>query len=236
MGKTRLNSAYSSKVRSGTAPRIERKIIEKNRRQRMKILYSNLVSLLPDHTSKVEGLPLPDQIDEAVEYIKSFKKKLEKMKQKKESLILQRKRSQYSYGRTSQENNQATNHKRSPIVEIHEMGPNFDLILANGLQDYSKFYDIIRLLHQHGIEIAGATFSGEGTSTIQVLQDKDGKSKLEFGGAAILSRKLKELVCGTFSNEVVESQMNLWDYEIESDIWASEIPAGFQYYCQEFYT
>ncbi|KAI3457234.1 hypothetical protein Pfo_013897 [Paulownia fortunei] len=210
MGKPIRSSASST-------PRIERKIIEKNRRNRIKSLYSNLISLLPNRTSKLEGLPLPDQINEAVKYIKSLKTKLEKMRQKKESLLPTNK----SHSCITSEN-QGTS-KRSPLVEVHDMGPNIDVILANGLDDYSTFHDIIRLLHQNGVEIAGASFSGDGNSIIQVLQDKVGQSKLGFGVATI-STKLKELVCGSSNSEAVESELNLWDYEIESNIWGFEIP------------
>ncbi|KAK4438700.1 Transcription factor [Sesamum alatum] len=234
MGKPGCSSSSSSSALGNMrAPRIERKIIEKNRRNRMKGLCSNLISLLPNHTSKqLEGLPLPYQIDEAVEYIKSMEMKLEELRQKEESL---RKRCDT---RNITLENQTTS-KRPPLVEVHDMGPNLDVIIANGLNDYSTFHDIIRFLHQQGLEVASASFSRDGNSTVQVLQDKVGKSKLCLGGQTI-SRKLKELVCGASTSEVVESQLNLWDYEIESDdIWGFEIPevllTGVKGYFGEIY-
>ncbi|KAK6157160.1 hypothetical protein DH2020_011408 [Rehmannia glutinosa] len=197
-----------------STPRIERKIIEKNRRNRMKSLYSNLISLLPNNTSKLEGLPLPDQIDEAVEYIKSLKMKLENIRQKKS--LLPRKRLNSCI-------NEATK-KWTPLVEVQHMGPNIDVILANGLHDYSKFHDIVTLLYHHGVEISSASFSRDGNSIIQV-----GESKLGFGGATV-TRKLKELVCGTSKSEAFEPGLNLWDYDIESNIWGFEmhgvLPSG----------
>ncbi|KAL8468805.1 hypothetical protein ACS0TY_031848 [Phlomoides rotata] len=165
MGNPRRNSSSCN-----SAPRIERKIIEKNRRNRMKILYSNLVSLLPNHTSKVEGLALPDQIDEAVEYIKSMQMKVERLMQKKE-LLLQGKRliSDPPVTNTSSTENKGTNKTQ---FEVHSMGQNLDVVLANGLPDYSSFNDVIRFIHQHGGEIASASFARNGNSIIQVLQDK----------------------------------------------------------------
>ncbi|KAG8386872.1 hypothetical protein BUALT_Bualt03G0194100 [Buddleja alternifolia] len=157
-----------------------------------------------------EGLTVPDQIDEAVEYIKNLKMRVEECRQKKESL-LPRKRSH---------SHCTTNYKMSPLVEIHDMGPNMDVILANGLQDYSTFYPMISWLHLHGFEIVTANFCRDGNSTIQV-----GKSKLGFGGAT-MSGMQKDLVCGTSHSEVVESHLNLWDYEIETNIWGSQFPNG----------
>ncbi|KAL3848846.1 hypothetical protein ACJIZ3_010728 [Penstemon smallii] len=200
MGKPRSSSS------SSTAPRIERKVLEKNRRNRLKVLYSSLISLLPNHTSK-EELPLPDQMDEAAEYIKALKMKLDKMKEKKESLLPTN--NSYSWITTE---NQATN-KKSLLVEVHEMGPNMYVILANGLKDYSTFQGIISLLHQHGFQIANANFSLNGNSSIQVFQDKD-------GCASISPEWLKELICGNTScNRVVESQINLLDFGFETNLW-----------------
>ncbi|XP_020555026.1 uncharacterized protein LOC105178626 isoform X2 [Sesamum indicum] len=212
------SSSSTSALGKLTAPRIERKVIEKNRRNRMKGLCSNLISLLPNHTSKLKGLPLPYQIDEAVEYIQSMKMRVEEMRQKKESL--------FARNRCDACKNQTTS-KSPTLVEVHDMGPNLDVIIANGLND-STFRDIIRFVHQHGVEVASASFSRDGNSAVQILQDKVGKSKLSFGGQTI-SRKLKELVCGASTSEVMVSQLNLWDYEIESDdIWGFEIPQLLQ--------
>ncbi|KAL8461250.1 hypothetical protein ACS0TY_032642 [Phlomoides rotata] len=232
MGNPRRNSSSCN-----SAPRIERKIIEKNRRNRMKILYSNLVSLLPNHTSKVEGLALPDQIDEAVEYIKSMQMKVERLKQKE--LLLQGKRliSDPRVTNTSSTENKCTNKTQ---FEVHSMGQNLDVVLANGLPDYSSFNDVIRFIHQHGGEIASASFARNGNSIIQVLQDKVGHNNESSFEGATMSRKLKELVSGTCSSsEVLESERNLWDYEIESNIWGFETPqtldagTNFGYY-EEF--
>ncbi|KAL0354237.1 UNVERIFIED_CONTAM: hypothetical protein Sangu_1005000 [Sesamum angustifolium] len=164
---------------------------------------------------QLEGLSLPYQIDGAVEYIQSMKMKLEEMRQKKESLLARKRCGMCKIQTTS---------KSPPLVQVHDMGPNLDVIVANGLNDYSMFRDIIGFLHQHGFEVASASFSRDGSSAVQVLHDKVGKSKLNLGGQTI-SRELKELVCGASSSEVVESQLNFWDYKIEcDDIWGFEIP------------
>ncbi|KAL2547801.1 basic helix-loop-helix (bHLH) DNA-binding superfamily protein [Forsythia ovata] len=151
---------------STRVPKVERKIAEKNRRDRMKILYSNLLSLLPNHGSK-QAMPLLDQIDEVVAYIKSLKMKLEKMKEKKESLM-QRKRSHSCITSKIQANTKSP----APLVEVQDMGPNMDVILVSGLDDSSKFYSILHFLHQDGIEVVNANFSLHGNSTIQILHDK----------------------------------------------------------------
>lgn len=120
---------------------------------------------------QVEGAPLPDQIDEAVEHIKNMKARLEKLRQKKEFLL---QRNQPNNSCITNDLIQASKYQRlsSPLVEVHDMGPNIDVIIANGLQNYSDFRRIIRLVHQNGVEIASASFARDGNSSIQALHDK----------------------------------------------------------------
>lgn len=118
---------------------------------------------------QVEGLALPDQIDEAVEHIKSLQMKVEELKQKKE-LLLQGKRLIISDSCVTNTN---TNTSRpSPLFEVHDMGPNLDVVLAKGLPHYSSFNNVVRFIHHHGVEIATASFTRDGNSTFQLLQDK----------------------------------------------------------------
>ncbi|XP_073279348.1 transcription factor bHLH162-like [Primulina huaijiensis] len=225
MGKTKLSSCSHI---HGSAPKIERKVIEKNRRSRLKILYSELFSLLPSNQASRESLALPDQIDEAVKYIEAVKSKLQIMRQKKESLSRANFRTPESILTTDQYQPTST-----PLVEVQDMGPNMDVILANGLADYSMFLAIIHnLLRKDGAEVANANFSVRGSSSIHVLHDKVEKSKSSYGGETSTGR-LKGLICGSSSSEVAESQLNVWDYGIESNIWdlvIQEVPfsqAGF---------
>nr|AKN09601.1 basic helix-loop-helix transcription factor [Salvia miltiorrhiza] len=221
---------------ASTNPRIERKIIEKNRRNKMKNLYSQLVSHLPPQPSSlVEGAPLPDQIDQVVEHIKNMKTKLEKLRQKKDFLLQRNKQPINNNSCITNTQNEGKNLISSPLVEVQDMGPNLDVVLAENLQSFSSFRDIISLVHQHGVEIASASFSRDGNSSIQVLHDKVGHPKPGFDGATI-ARKMKELVCkgmNPSSSEVVESEMNLWDYGIDSN-WGFEIPEVLLPGLQEF--
>lgn len=204
MEKGKSKSCFSSTK----SPKLERKVVEKNRRNRMKSLYSNLLSLLPGHGSK-QGMPLPDQMNEVVTYIESLKMKVEKMKEKKQSLF-SRNRSHSCITSEFQGNTKSS----PPLVEIHDMGPNMDVILVSGLDDLSKFYGILHSLHEYGIEVANANFSIHGNSTIQILYDKIGTSKMGFE-VTTMSRRLKHLICGSTQSEV-ESNI---DSEIQSDIW-----------------
>ncbi|CAI9759929.1 unnamed protein product [Fraxinus pennsylvanica] len=142
-----MDKGKSALCSSGRVPKIERKIAEKSRRDRMKILYTNLHCLLPNHGSK-KAMSLLDQINEVVTYIESLKMKVEEMKEKKKYL-LQRKRSHSCITSEIQANTKSS----PPLVEIHDMGPNMDVIFVVGLDDLSKFYKILHLLHEDSIEV-----------------------------------------------------------------------------------
>ncbi|XP_022748935.1 transcription factor bHLH162-like [Durio zibethinus] len=130
-----------------SSAKVERKIIEKNRRNHMKNLYSRLNSLLPHHNSK-EPLSLPDQIDEAVNFIKSLETSLKESREKKDSLM-GRKR---SYRCTN------TASLRSPEIRINEKGSAIEVAWMTGQDSQFMFYKMIRILHVEGAEVLNVSF------------------------------------------------------------------------------
>ncbi|XP_042753326.1 transcription factor bHLH162 [Lactuca sativa] len=182
--------------------RPERKVIEKNRRNQMKFLYSQLFSLLPENVN-FKGCPqMSDRLNEAIRYIETLKENLEKTKNKKEK----------DGASTSQ----------SFDIQIHEISSDIDVVLIFGLKTYSCYCDIIRTIDQYSTAVGYASFSTSGPSTFHVHQ-----KKIE---AAEMYRRLNELFEGFSKKEVVldvlaptcneeESNLDLWDFEISSDIW-----------------
>ncbi|XP_049401638.1 transcription factor bHLH162-like [Solanum stenotomum] len=202
-------------LKSKLAPKLERKYVEKNRRNHMKNLCNQLHSMLPTthaSTSKETTKAVPDQIDAAVNYIESLKVKLEKSKKHLEELIMGQKKAQ-SLNQTN-EPGPITN---SPAqIEFHEMGPNMVVVLINGLYNIATFNNIIRLCHKEGVEVVCTNFKLNGNSTLQISHETkvqiNRSSTMEFS-ATTLCDKMKELIYG---NDV-DSQLHLWDYKIEFD-------------------
>ncbi|KAL3509348.1 hypothetical protein ACH5RR_028749 [Cinchona calisaya] len=203
---------------STSTPKMERRIIEKNRRNHMKSLYNQLFSLLPSYSSSKEVLPVPDQVDEAINHIKTLEKKLEKCKEKKEKLLSHGKRP-YSCS-TSETTNSS---KLITNVEVHEMGPNIDVILISGLEEQASFYGILSLLCKEGFEVVNANFSRTGNSMLQVVHEKGGKST-HWNDNSTVAKRLKELIYGYSSHgDQVESGLDLWDFEIDPDMLTYDI-------------
>ncbi|KAM3287210.1 transcription factor like [Capsicum chacoense] len=207
-----------SSLKSKSAPKLERKDMEKNRRNHMKNLYNQLHSMLPTHvtTSKETRMALPNQIDAAVNYIESLKMNLEKSKKHLEVLKLDLKRAQ-SLNATNEADPST---KSTAQIEFHEMGPNMIVVLITGLDNIATFNNIIRLSYEEGVEVLSTNFKLNGNSTLQIsLETKvhtNRSSTMEFR-ATTLCDKIKELIYGPFCNNDIEPQQYLWDYKIEFD-------------------
>lgn len=163
-------------------PKADRKTIEKNRRNHMKSLFSKLSSLVP-HNSR-EVLSLPDQLEEATDYIKKLQTKLERMKERRDNIAGGVKRSSEALmARTM----------KVPQVEIHEMGSVLEVVLITGLDCQFLFSEAIRVLQEEKAEVVNASFSVLGTNVFQTIHSKISDSDPHYGAARI-SERLKKMV------------------------------------------
>ncbi|GMJ03347.1 hypothetical protein HRI_004003900 [Hibiscus trionum] len=203
------NKGMDKKRARRSSAKVERKIIEKNRRNHMKNLYSKLNSLLPLHDSK-EPLSLPDQIDEAVSYIKSLKTRLNEYKERKESLM-GRKR---SYTCTNDTEAETSISLKSPVLKINEHGSAMEVVLTTGTDSHFMFHDMICILNQHGAELLNASFFVIGDTVFHVVHAEIGA----FVGAQMVKNKLNKLVHGS-NCEDDKLQQELWNFDIHPETW-----------------
>ncbi|KAG5233359.1 hypothetical protein OIU76_016001 [Salix suchowensis] len=217
----RGSTMESSSTRSNiSSTKTERKVIEKNRRNQMKTLYSKLNSLLPDQNFK-EPLPLPDQIDEAISYIKSLEERLKRARERKEGLTSSRKR---SFACTHQDPTPAATQK-PPQLKIQELGSALEIVLTSGADKQFLFCEIIRILDEEGAEVVSANVHVLGDSIFQVLHAQMKESDNGFGAAKVTER-LNMLING--STGEVELDSELWDFEIHPEI-DGDLFTGLEY-------
>ncbi|KAK9922510.1 hypothetical protein M0R45_030972 [Rubus argutus] len=165
-----LKEIMEASLSSSSTTKVERRVIEKNRRNQMKILYAHLNSLLPNQNSK-EPQSLPEQIDEAINYIKSLEAKVQKSKQKRDSLNFDRKRSyEYCSSSSSFETARSAPGAKSPQIQIHESGSTLEVVLSTGLHNQFIFYDIIRILDQEQADVVHASFSASGDTMLHLVR------------------------------------------------------------------
>ncbi|XP_030549403.1 transcription factor bHLH162-like [Rhodamnia argentea] len=195
-----------------TTRRTERKIIEKNRRTRMKHLYSVLNSLLPSQPSDQEAKSLPDQIDDAIRHIKGLETAVKEAKDKKENLMGKKRPSSSSC--TSSSTSAAL---KAPQIEIRVRDSSLEVILVSGLHDQFIFSEILRMLHEEKVEVLNANFSVVGNSAYHLVHAKIGESGL---GTATISERLTTFVNGSATDGGHEEfQPKLWDCGLSPNIW-----------------
>ncbi|QCD87745.1 Achaete-scute transcription factor-related [Vigna unguiculata] len=200
-----------------SSTKVERRLVEKNRRNQMKILFNKLNSLLPSYNPK-EALALPDQVDEAINYIKSLEAKVKMAEEKKESLQGSKKRYRGCFSNNNSANFAATPLPKSPQLEIQEVGSSLQVVLTTGIGNQFIFHQIIRMLHEENIEVRSAHSSLAGDSVLHVVHAEIPQSFLQFGATKV-SERLKRFVNGSYSD--VETQHEWWDFDIGSDdIWS----------------
>ncbi|KAE8728786.1 putative Spastin [Hibiscus syriacus] len=126
-----------------------------------------------------EAASLPDQIDEAANYIKSLKAKLERMKEKKEGLM----------------------GSKYPQIQIQEMGSSSLVIaLRTGFNGRFVFNETIRILHDERAEIVSAGFSVVDDDTVlHTIHLTIGEGSPDYG-AARMSERLKKFVHDNLSH------------------------------------
>lgn len=110
-------------------------------------------------------MPLPDQIDEAINYIKSLEEKMKMAQEKKESLGGRNKRPRGSCSSSIA----ATVVSKSPQLEVHETGSSLEVVLTCGLDNQFIFYEIIRILQEENIHVRSANSSMAGDSMLHVV-------------------------------------------------------------------
>ena len=111
-----------------------------------------------------EPLSQPDQIDEAVNYIKILQTRLKESREKKESLM-GRKRS-YRCTNTSAETRASM---KSPEIRINEKGSAMEVFLITAQDSQFMFLEMIRILHEQGAEVLNANFSVVGNTVFHIV-------------------------------------------------------------------
>ncbi|KAL8249464.1 hypothetical protein R6Q59_006332 [Mikania micrantha] len=143
---------------SSSSSRFDRSTIEKNRRIQMKALFSKLHSLVPHESSSRDVTSLPDQLQEAANYIKNLQIKLEKMKEEKDNLK-RIKKLEIEHDKKSKTSSLMVGHQRTPKIDVREIGSSLEAILITGADFQFLFSETISVIHEEGFDVVNASFS-----------------------------------------------------------------------------
>ncbi|KAK7272385.1 hypothetical protein RJT34_28934 [Clitoria ternatea] len=181
---------------SSTKVVVERKIAEKNRRNHMNDLCSKLHSLLPSNNPAPSSLSLhsaqgsgalsrADQIEGAINYIKSLETKVKMAQEKKESLMERKnKRSRSREGWSSTK------------FEIHESGSSLQITLMCGFDNQFIFNEIIRILHENNVEVKSAHSSSVDENSMLHVIHAQIQQSFQAAGITTIGDRLKRFVDG----------------------------------------
>ncbi|KAK7324712.1 hypothetical protein VNO77_28499 [Canavalia gladiata] len=123
-----------------------------------------------------------DQMDEAIDYIKSLETRVKMAQEKKESLMkTKRPRSEH-----------CSSASQSPEIEIREMGSSLQIILTCGFDEYFIFKEVIRILNEENLDIKSAHSSLAGNSMLHIMR---AEQSFQVGKTSI-SERLERLIDG----------------------------------------
>ncbi|MED6154982.1 hypothetical protein PIB30_001124 [Stylosanthes scabra] len=189
--------AHQQRGQASSSTKVERKIIERNRREQMKNLCFKLSSLLPNFNPK-ETLPRVERIEEAVIYIKTLESRVKIAKEKKESLLNKgMKKRCHGLGSSSAFDDEIQGITlKPPTIEIHELGSMLEIVLMTSAFDNQFiFKEIICILLEENIEVLSANSSLNGDSMIHVVHAEN-HYLFQLGATKVLSERLKMFVDG----------------------------------------
>ncbi|XWS22591.1 hypothetical protein CRYUN_Cryun29cG0049600 [Craigia yunnanensis] len=163
------------------ASRINRCLIERERRRHMKSLFSKLFALLPPQPIKMS---VPELVDQATAYVKQLQKKLEQYKQMK--VQLEEKRAcATAYTMKSR--------MIPPVLNIRDLGSNLEVHLITGLNMEFALSDFISILQEEGAEIISASCHHAGDRAIYTILSQAIYPRIGIATSSVHER-LKSLI------------------------------------------
>ncbi|XVF44014.1 hypothetical protein PTKIN_Ptkin02bG0085700 [Pterospermum kingtungense] len=162
----------------GGSSKINRCLIERERRRHMKALFSKLFALLPPQPSKMSE---PELVDQATAYVKQLQSRLEKYKEMKVQL---ERATAYSM----------RNRMIPPVLNIRDLGSNLEVHLITGLNMEFALSDFICILQEEGAEIISATCHHAGDRAIYTILSQPIYARIGIATSSVHER-LRSLIC-----------------------------------------
>ncbi|XP_023768864.1 transcription factor bHLH162 [Lactuca sativa] len=180
---------------TSSSSRVDRRTVEKNRRIHMKALYSKLHSLVPHNSSSREVISLPDQLQEAANYIKKLQIKLEKMNEEKDNLMGIQKL-EINHEDKIKNSNLMVGQQRIPRIDVRGTGSSLEAILITGVDFQFLFSETIRVIHEEGFDVINATFSIVNDTVFHTIHAQIGENYAQENGVSRITERLNSIAYG----------------------------------------
>ncbi|XP_017970716.1 PREDICTED: uncharacterized protein LOC18609444 [Theobroma cacao] len=153
--------------------RINRNLIERERRSQMKVLCSNLFALLPPHPTKMS---IHELVERATIYVNQLQQRTEELKQMKAQL----------------EEGQSTATRISPVINITDLDSTIQVNLVAGTDMNFALCDIISILEEEGAQVLSATYHNVRNKVVLSLHSQAAYSRIGIQNSRVRDR-LKRL-------------------------------------------
>ncbi|TXG50296.1 hypothetical protein EZV62_022820 [Acer yangbiense] len=175
--------------------KLDRKTIERNRRNHMKSLCFKLASIIPSHNFKTskEILSQQDQLDQAAAYIKQLRERIDRLKEIKDQATKPTTIPNSSSSNIMDSTRTNNFGLKLPMFELIDLGSSIEVVLISGLQRNFMLYEVISILEEEGAEVVSASFSTVGDKVFHTLHAQVKISRVGVDTSRVCER-LRELV------------------------------------------
>ncbi|XP_039145225.1 uncharacterized protein LOC120282468 isoform X2 [Dioscorea cayenensis subsp. rotundata] len=149
------------------AVKLERKIIEKNRRKHMKSLLLQLSSIIPQSqpSGSKNALKQKDILEEATSYVGKLRERVETLENEKTEMKM----------KMSMQRNQMMNiNDRKVAVHVQCFDDCIKIVLMSTLNKCFKSYEVIRILGEEGAQVIHANLTRSGDKIVFVIHSQSG--------------------------------------------------------------
>ncbi|XVE92439.1 hypothetical protein REPUB_Repub01dG0097500 [Reevesia pubescens] len=161
--------------------RMNRNLIEKERRSQMKNLFSKLFNVLPPHPTKMS---IPELVEHATLYINQLQKQMEELKQRKVQLEAEHIQPQAVKAETI-----------SPVIDITDLGSTMEINLVAGRKTKFALCDIISILEEEGAQVISATYHNAGKKVLFSIHSQAVYSRIGIENFRVHERLKSLQIC-----------------------------------------
>lgn len=209
-GKPAARGGRRSRTNSGitTAAMVERKEVERERRQHMKQLFAKLASLIPkENYSSTDTMTQLGSLDEAAKYIKNLKERVDELRQRKSSALAMATlrgtggvsmptttTTSSGAGSMELEDEKAREALGPPLVEVRQHDDSsLDVVLVSSLERPINLHEVIIVLEEEGAEIVNANHSIVGLKIFYTIHSQAFSSRIGIEVSRV-SQRLRAIV------------------------------------------
>nr|QFU85211.1 bHLH10 [Diospyros kaki] len=183
--------------------KLDRKVVERNRRIHMKGLCFKLSSLLPPHHFKpTKDMSQLDLLDQAATYIKQLKERRDELEARREAaaaasgqqLRINKKKKKNVVSDDDDGDGGMMYGFRAPVVEFRELGSIIEAVLISGLKNKFMLCEVIRVLQDEGAEVVSASCCTKEDRVFHTLHAQVKVSRVGVETSRVYQR-LQELAC-----------------------------------------